>query len=115
GVARQTGIVYGDNPRVRRQKLGERLSVGILARKSGRESLEAADKEIGSKRVYDGTGYRLQAPNPVHDFARPENRAGEKVVVPAEILGGGMQDEINAEFYRPLIKGRSESGIDDRF
>ena len=35
--------------------------------------------------------------------------------MPTEILGGGVQNKINAELQWPLVKGRGKSRIDDRF
>jgi len=64
----QTGIVHYADPWVGRQKLGERLRVGILPRDAKGESLEATDKQVGDKRVNDGSGYGLQTPNPIHKF-----------------------------------------------
>src|SRR4029450_992657 len=64
----QTGIVHSAYPRMGRQKLGERLRIGILPRDAKGKGLEATDKEVGDKRVNDGSGYGLQTPNPLHEF-----------------------------------------------
>src|SRR5215475_6173741 len=56
----QAGVVHGANPRVGRQKLGERLGIGILPRDTKGEGLETTDEQIGDKRVNDGSSYGLQ-------------------------------------------------------
>ena len=76
-VSRQTGIVHGADSRVGRQKLSERLSIGVLPRDSEREGLKAADKEVGHERIHDRSSYRLQSPYPIHQFRGTENRARE--------------------------------------
>src|SRR4030095_17166440 len=47
----QTSIVHGAYPRMGRQKLGERLGVGILPRDAKGKGLEATDSAVGDKRV----------------------------------------------------------------
>ena len=74
-MSRQTGIVHRAHPRVGRQKLGKRLSIGVLPRDSKREGLEATDKEVGDERINDRSGHRLQSPDPIHQFSGPKNGA----------------------------------------
>src|SRR4030095_11070371 len=64
GMRWQTGIVHSASPRMGRQKLGERLGVGILPRDAKGKGLEATDKQVGDKRVNDGSGYGFSAPAP---------------------------------------------------
>ena len=54
----------------------------------------------------------LQRANAVDQFVGAEHRAGEQIVVPAEIFGRRVQHEIDAELQRPLVERRRESRVD---
>jgi hypothetical protein len=44
----------------------------------------------------------------------PGDRSGEQIVVAAEVLGGGVDDQIDAEGERALVDRRGEGRVDDR-
>ena len=64
----QTGVVHSAYPRMRRQKLGERLGVGILPGDAKGEGLEATNKQVGDKGSTMAPVTGLQTPNPIHEF-----------------------------------------------
>ena len=61
----QTGVVHSAYPRMRRQKLGERLGVGILPGDAKGEGLEATNKQVGDKgsTMAPVTARRLRIPS----------------------------------------------------
>src|SRR5262249_40919932 len=80
----QTGVVHGADPWRRGEKFGERRGVGIRPGDTKSEVFEATDKEVGDKRINDGSRSGLQPPNPVHELSCPEPPPREEVIVTAE-------------------------------
>ena len=105
--------MHGADLRVGRQKLRERLSVGVLPRDAQREGLQAAHQQISGQRIDDRPGDRLQRANPIHQLGGPKNGAREQIVVPAEIFRRRVQHEIDTELQRPLVERRCEGGVDE--
>src|SRR4051812_15767480 len=50
-----------------------------------------------------------------HDLAASDDNTGRQIAVPAQILGGAVDNSINTNIQRPLIKWRRKGIISDGF
>ena len=103
GWRRQARIVDALDLRMRGEKRGEAHGVLVLARDAQRQRLDAADQQVGGERIGDRAGDALQIADGADQVGAAEDGAGEQVVVAAEVLGGGVDDEIDAELDRTLV------------
>jgi len=65
-------------------------------------------------RVEHAAEHAAQVLDRLHQPAPPQHRAGEEVVVAAQVFGGRVHDEVHALRERPLVDGRGEGGVDDQ-
>ena len=108
-VALETRVVHALDLRVGLQELGDPLGVLVLARHAERQGLDAPDEEVRRERVGDRAGHGVEVPDRPHQVPAAQDRSGHQVVVAAEVLGGGVDDQIDAELDRPLVDGSRRS------
>src|SRR6266436_2809831 len=113
GVGRETRVVHRRDARVAGEELGHRLRVRVLALHAQREGLEPAHEQVGREGIEHRAGDALQPPDRADQLGRSEHRAGEQVVVAAQVLGGGVHHHVDAPLERALVVRRREGGVDD--
>ncbi len=100
------------HPRVARQPGGDPL--GVLARAGDAQlgGLQRAQQQPGRVRIEHGAEDRAVELDPVDQLAAAERRAGHQVAVPAEVLGGRVEDQVGAVAERLLVERPQQRVVD---
>ena len=112
-VARQAGIEDALDAGMRLEPGRHAEGRLVLASHAQVERLGAAQEKVRRVRIEDGTEHSAEVAQAGDEGRLPRERAGEEVVVAAEVLRGRVEDEVHAELDGALVDGRRERGIDE--
>ena len=117
GVARVIGELWVQHPLDRRmvqQQVDDGTRVLAVAIHADAERLGAPQHEVAVERRRNGARCVLGEPQAIGELVVVEgDEASDDVTVPAEVLGGRVEDDVGAECDRLLEIRRGEGVVDD--
>jgi hypothetical protein len=113
GVRREPGIPDLSDAGIGVEELRDPLCGRVVVAHAWDEALEAAEQEPSGVGVGDGSELAAEVTDHLDQSGSTQHDAGEQVVVSAEVLGGGVDDEVGAGRERLQIEGGREGRVDD--
>src|SRR5882762_2824193 len=96
------------------EESGDGHGVGALVLHADAHGFDAANQEKRRARIHGTAEINDHVPYAVHPFFTAGGGAGDNVGMAGEILGGAVDDDVEAKFDRLLQNGSGESVVDDR-
>mmetsp|Transcript_2765 Transcript_2765/g.11277 ORF Transcript_2765/g.11277 Transcript_2765/m.11277 type:complete len:425 (+) Transcript_2765:227-1501(+) len=112
GVRGEAGVVNLLDHRVLLQHRRQLHRVLVVPLDPELKRLDAAHDHVRCVGIDDAAEDVVKLANLRHRLLVADDRAGQNVVVPAEVLGSGVDDEVGAVLERLEVDGRGEGSVD---
>ena len=105
-VSLEEWVIHATNSGVRFEELRYPQCVLILPMDTHCKRLDAAQQQPGGVRVHVAPERGARCVDRLHKVPPAGNDSADNIRVPAEVLGAGMHDEVDAVFGGAAIDGR---------